>query len=161
LIDKKFIVTVSFGILVTIVVYLGIVDSLNRPSLSRLPISPDEAISRLVSTFNISKNQLDGTQYVYVKSDGTVYESNPELNNVGKIIGKTEPTNTGGSHFAWEIKDFQNKKKYYVDATMAAIISNSSFKLPWFFIDDRKEVNISRSAFVDISKYANAFDARN
>ncbi|MGB5091426.1 MAG: hypothetical protein WBN72_10830, partial [Nitrososphaeraceae archaeon] len=65
MIDKKIIVTVSFGILVTIIVYLGIVDSLNRPSLSRLPISPDVAISRLVSTFNISKNQLDGTpQYV-------------------------------------------------------------------------------------------------
>jgi len=105
------------------------VDSLNRPSLSRLPISPDVAISRLVSTFNISKNQLDSSpQYVYVKSDGTVYESNPELNNVGKIIGNTEPTNTGGSHFAWEIKDFQSKKKYYVDAIMAAIISNSSYK---------------------------------
>jgi hypothetical protein len=120
LIDKKIIVTASFGILVTIVVYLGIVDSLNRPSLSRLPISPDVAISRLVSTFNISKNQLDSSpQYVYVKSDGTVYESNPELNNVGKIIGNAEPTNTGGSHFAWEIKDFQSKKKYYVDAEMA------------------------------------------
>jgi len=129
LIDKKIIVTVSFGILVTIVVYLGIVDSLNRPSLSRLPISPEVAISRLVSTFNISKNQLDSSpQYVYVKSDGTVYESNPELNNVGKIIGNAEPTNTGGSHFAWEIKDFQSKKKYYVDAEMAEIISNSSDK---------------------------------
>lgn len=127
MIDKKIIVTASFGILVTIVVYLGIVDSLNRPSLSRLPISPDVAISRLESTFNISKNQLDSSpQYVYIKSDGTVYESNPELNNVGKIIGNAEPTNTGGSHFAWEIKDFHTKKKYYVDAVMAEIISNSS-----------------------------------
>ena len=129
MIDKKLIITVSFGILVTIVVYFGIVDSLNRPSLSRLPVSPDIAISRLVSTFNISKNQLDSSpRYVYVKSDGTVYESNPELNNVGKIIGNAEPTNTGGSHFAWEIKDFQSKKKYYVDAAMATIISNSTYK---------------------------------
>ena len=129
MIDKKLIITASFGILVTIVVYFGIVDSLNRPSLSRLPVSPDVAISRLVSTFNISKNQLDSSpQYVYIKSDGTVYESNPELNNVGKIIGNAETTNTGGSHFAWEIKDFQSKKKYYVDAVMAAIISNSSYK---------------------------------
>ena len=129
MIDKNLIVTVSFGILVTIVVYLGIVDSLNRPSLSRLPVSPDVAISRLVSAFNISKNQLDSSpRYVYIKSDGTVYESNPDLNNVGKIIGNAEPTNTGGSHFAWEIKDFQSKKKYYVDAEMAEIISNSSDK---------------------------------
>ena len=129
MIDKKLIVTVSFGILVTIVVYLGIVDSLNRPSLSRLPVSPDVAISRLVSAFNISKNQLDSSpRYVYIKSDGTVYESNPDLNNVGKIIGNAEPTNTGGSHFAWEIKDFQSKKKYYVDAAMATIISNSTYK---------------------------------
>lgn len=129
MIDKKLIITASFGILVTIVVYFGIVDSLNRPSLSRLPVSPDVAISRLVSTFNISKNQLDSSpRYVYVKSDGTVYESNPELNNVGKIIGNAESTNTSGSHFAWEIKDFQSKKKYYVDAVTAAIISNSSYK---------------------------------
>jgi hypothetical protein len=129
LIDKRIIVTISFGILVTIVVFLGIVDSLNRPSISRLPISPDIAISRVMSTLDISKNQIDRSpQYVYVKSDGTVYESNPELNNVGKIIGNTEPTNTGGSHFAWEINDFQSKKKYYVDATMAEIISNSSYK---------------------------------
>ena len=129
MIDKNLIVTVSFGILVTIVVYLGIVDSLNRPSLSRLPVSPDVAISRLVSAFNISKNQLDSSpRYVYIKSDGTVYESNPDLNNVGKIIGNAEPTNTGGSHFAWEIKDFQSKKKYYVDAAMATIISNSTYK---------------------------------
>ena len=129
MIDKRIIVTASFGILVTIVVYLGMVDSLNRPSLSRLPISPDVAISSVVSTFNISENQIDSSpRYVYVKSDGTVYESNPELNNVGKIIGSTEPTNTRGNHFAWEINDFESKNKYYIDAVIAEIISNSSYK---------------------------------
>lgn len=129
MIDKKIIVTASFGVLVTIVVYLGIVDSLNRPSLSRLPISSDVAITKVISTFNISKNQIEKSpRYVYVKSDGMVYESNPELNDIGKIIGNTEPTNTRGSHFAWEINDFQTKKKYYVDAVIGEIISNSSNK---------------------------------
>jgi hypothetical protein len=129
LINKRTMITVSFGILVTIVVFLGFQDSLNRPSISRLPISPDVAISRVLTIFNISENQIDRSpQYVYVKSDGTVYESNPELNNVGKIIGDTEPTNTGGSHFAWQINDIQSKKRYYVDAVITEIISNSSYK---------------------------------
>jgi hypothetical protein len=110
-------------------VYLGILDSLNRPSLSRLPISSDAAISKVISTFNISRNQIDESpQYVYVKSDGMVYESNPELNNIGRIIGNSEPTNTRASHFAWEINDFQIKKKYYVDAVIGEIISNSSYE---------------------------------
>ena len=129
MIDKRLLVTVSFGILVTIIVYLGIVDSLNHPSISRLPISPGIAISKVIKSFNISENQLNSSlQYVYVKSDGTVYESNPDSNQLGKIIGNTEPPNIPGSHFAWEIKDIQTKKKYYVDAILAEIISNSSYK---------------------------------
>ncbi len=119
----------SFGILVTLVVFLGLQDSQNRPSLSRLPISPDVAIARVVSTYNISEDRLDKPpHYVYVKSDGNVYESNPEQNNIGKIISHTNTTNTGGSHFAWEINDLQGRQKYYVDAVIAEIISNSSYR---------------------------------
>ena len=129
MIDKRILVTLSFGILVTVVVFFGIMDSQNRPSLSRLPISPDIAILRVVNTFNISENKIEKSpQYVYVKSDGKVYESNPQLNDVGKNIGITEPTKTGGSHFAWEIVDFERKQKYYVDSVIAEIISNSSYK---------------------------------
>jgi hypothetical protein len=129
LIDKRLLVTVSFGILVTIIVYLGIVDSLNHPSISRLPISPGIAISKVIKSFNISENQLNSSlQYVYVKSDGTVYESNPDSNQLGKIIGNTKPPNIPGSHFAWEINDIQTKERYYVDAIFAEIISNSSYK---------------------------------
>ena len=129
MIDKRLLVTVSFGILVTIIVYLGIVDSLNHPSISRLPISPGIAISKVIKSFNISENQLNSSlQYVYVKSDGTVYESNPDSNQLGKIIGNTEPPNIPGSHFAWEINDIQTKERYYVDAIFAEIISNSSYK---------------------------------
>jgi hypothetical protein len=129
LINKRTMITISFGILVTIVVFLGIQDSLNRPSISRLPVSPDVAISRVLTVFNVSENQIDRSpQYVYVKSDGRVYESNPELNNVGKIIGITEPTNTGGSHFAWQINDILSKKRYYIDAVIGEIVSNSSYK---------------------------------
>src|SRR6185503_13217403 len=111
----------SFGILVTLVVFLGLQDSLNRPSLSRLPISPDVAIVRVISTYNISEDRLD-------KLPHNVYVSNPEQNNIGKIIGHTNTTNTGGSHFAWEINDLKGKQKYYVDAIIAEIISNSSYR---------------------------------
>jgi hypothetical protein len=129
LINKRILITLSFGILVTLIVYFGLQDSQNRPSLSRLPISPDIAILRVVNSMNLSENQIEkSTQYVYVKSDGNVFESNPELNDVGKNIGTTEPTLTGGSHFAWEIIDFERKQKYYVDSVMAEIISNSSYK---------------------------------
>lgn len=129
MIDKRILITLSFGILVTFVVFFGIQDSQNRPSLSRLPISPDIAILRVVNSINISENQIEKyPQYVYVNSDGTVYESNPQLNDVGKNIGVTEPTKTGGSHFAWEINDFERKQKYYVDSVIAEIISNSSYK---------------------------------
>jgi hypothetical protein len=129
LINKRILLTISFGILVTAIVFFGLQDSQNRPSLSRLPISPDVAILAVENTFNLSENQIDRTpNYVYVKSDGKVYESNPELNSIGNSIGTTEPTTTGGSHFAWEVDDIQNKHKYYVDSVIAEIISNSSYK---------------------------------
>lgn len=129
MVNKRLLITMSFGILVTLVVFLGLQDSQNRPSLSRLPISPDVAIARVVSTYNISEDRLDKPpHYVYVKSDGNVYESNPEQNNIGKIISHTDTTNTGGSHFAWEINDLQGRQKYYVDAIIAEIISNSSYR---------------------------------
>jgi hypothetical protein len=129
LINKRILLTVSFGILVTVIVFFGLQDIQNRPSLSRLPISPDVAILKVENTFNISENQLDKSpNYVYVKSDGTLYESNPELNDIGKSMGVTEPTTTGGSHFAWEVDDFQDKRKYYVDSVIAEIISNSSYR---------------------------------
>ncbi len=129
MINKRILLTISFGILVTAIVFFGLQDAQNRPSLSRLPISPDVAILRVENTFNISENQIDRTpNYVYVKSDGKVYESNPELNSIGNSIGSTEPTTTGGSHFAWEVDDTQDKHKYYVDSVIAEIISNSSYK---------------------------------
>ena len=129
LINKRILLTISFGILVTAIVFFGLQDSQNRPSLSRLPIPPDIAILRVANTFNISENQIGKSpNYVYVKSDGKVYESKPELNNIGSSIGITEPTMTGGSHFAWEVNDIQDKHKYYVDSVIAEIISNSSYK---------------------------------
>lgn len=129
MINKRILLTVSFGILVTVIVFFGLQDIQNRPSLSRLPISPDLAILRVENTVNISENQIDKSlNYVYVKSDGKLYESNPELNNIGNNIGVTEPTTTGGSHFAWEVNDFQDKHKYYVDSVIAEIISNSSYR---------------------------------
>jgi hypothetical protein len=128
LVNKRILVTVSFGILVTLVVFYGLQDSQNRLSLSRIPITPDNAIEKVVSSYNISKDRFDKTpHFVYVKPDGSVYKSDPEQNNIGKIIGHTDITKTGGSHFAWEINDLQGKEKYYVDAIVAEIISNSSY----------------------------------
>jgi hypothetical protein len=129
LINKRILLTIAFGIMVTAIVFFGLQDAQNRPSLSRLPISPDVAILRVENAFNISENQIGKSpNFVFVKSDGKVFESNPELNSIGNNIGVTEPTTTGGSHFAWEVDDFLDKHKYYVDSVIAEIISNSSYK---------------------------------
>lgn len=114
--------------MITTIVFFGLQDSQNRPSLSRIPISPNIAILKVQNAFNISENHIGkAPNYVYVKPDGKVYQSNPEFSDIENNIGITEPTTTGGSHFAWEVDVFQDKHKYYVDSVIAEIISNSSY----------------------------------
>ncbi len=121
-------ITLGIGILTTIFVYFGLRDSLNHPSIFHTPIPPDMAI-------NIVKKELNPSQadsanlkynYVYLKPDGKVYQSNSDFSSIGKLLGKSEPTITGGSHYAFEIKNSASNKSYYVDYVTGVIESSSN-----------------------------------
>ena len=63
-IDKKFALTVSISILVTILVYIGIVTSLERPTLSRTPISKENAILIVIDNRNLTSSELQDLLYI-------------------------------------------------------------------------------------------------
>jgi hypothetical protein len=127
--NKKMIVSISVGVGVMLLTYLALQDSLNRPSLNRLPISSQTAVSIILKQENLTQNNLSdfSTNYVYIKGDGAIYESDVSLNSIGRYLDTTEPTITTGNHFAWEVKNKQNQKRYYVDHITGEIISNSKF----------------------------------
>ena len=121
-------ITVGIGILVTVFVYFGLRDSLNHPSIIRTSIPPEMALNIVRNAFNIS--QADSvnlkTNYVYLKPNGEVYQLNSESNRIGEFLEKSEPTKTGGSHYALQIKDTQSNKSYYVDYVTGEIVSSNN-----------------------------------
>jgi predicted small secreted protein len=125
---SRFAITVGIGIVVTVFVYFGLQDSLKHPSIIRTSIPPETAENIVRNAFNIS--QADSvnlkTNYVYLNSNGEVYQLNSESNRIGEFLEKSEPTNTGGSHYALQIKDTQNNKSYYVDYVTGEIVSSSN-----------------------------------
>lgn len=123
------IVSISVGVGVMLLTYLALQDSLNRPSLNRLPISSQTAVSIILKQENLTQNKLSDflTNYVYIKGDGAIYESEVSSNSIGRYIDTTEPTITTGNHFAWEVINKQNQKRYYVDHITGEIISKSKF----------------------------------
>jgi hypothetical protein len=127
--NKKMIVSISVGVGVMLLTYLALQDSLNRPSLNRLPISSQTAVSIILKQENLTQNKLSDflTNYVYIKGDGAIYESEVSSNSIGRYIDTTEPTITTGNHFAWEVINKQNQKRYYVDHITGEIISKSKF----------------------------------
>jgi hypothetical protein len=127
--NKKMIVSISVGVGVMLLTYLALQDSLNRPSLNRLPISSQTAVSIILKQENLTQNKLSDflTNYVYIKGDGAIYESEVSSNSIGRYLDTTEPTITTGNHFAWEVKNKQNQKRYYVDHITGEIISKSKF----------------------------------
>jgi Peptidase propeptide and YPEB domain. len=127
--NKKMIVSISVGVGVMLLTYLALQDSLNRPSLNRLPISSQTAVSIILKQENSTQNKLSDflTNYVYIKGDGAIYESEVSSNSIGRYIDTTEPTITTGNHFAWEVINKQNQKRYYVDHITGEIISKSKF----------------------------------
>jgi hypothetical protein len=127
--NKKMIVSISVGVGVMLLTYLALQDSLNRPSLNRLPISSQTAVSIILKQENLTQNKLSDflTNYVYIKGDGAIYESEVSSNSIGRYLDTTEPTITTGNHFAWEVINKQNQKRYYVDHITGAIISKSKF----------------------------------
>ncbi len=100
-------------------------NSLLFPTFFSTPISNEEAMSIVVHKLNITKyNVFDfSTMYVYLKGDGSIFESNINSNSTGKYIGKTEPIITTGSYFTWEIKN--NKDDYFLDSTTGEIVSET------------------------------------
>jgi hypothetical protein len=127
--NKKMIVSISVGVGVMLLTYLALQDSLNRPSLNRLPISSQTAVSIILKQENLTQDKLSDflTNYVYIKGDGAIYESEVSSNSIGRYLDTTEPTITTGNHFAWEVINKQNQKRYYVDHITGEIISKSKF----------------------------------
>ena len=129
MVNKRIVVSISVGVGVTLLAYLALQDSLNRPSLNRLPISSQTAVSIILKQENLTQNKLSDflTNYVYIKGDGAIYESEVSSNSIGRYLDTTEPTITTGNHFAWEVINKQNQKRYYVDHITGEIISKSKF----------------------------------
>lgn len=127
MVNKKMVISISFGIGVTLLTYLALQDSLTRPSLSRLPISSQMAVSIIIQQENLTQNNFNdfSTNYVYIKGDGSIYDSDISSNAIGRYLDTTEPTITTGNHFAWEIKNKQNQKRYYVDHVTGEVIAKS------------------------------------
>jgi hypothetical protein len=121
-------ITVGIGILVTVFVYFGLRDSLNHPSIIRTSIPPDIALNIVRNAFNISQTDSVSlkSNYVYLKPNGEVYQLDYESNRIGEFLDKSEPTITGGSHYALQIRDTQSNKTYYVDYVTGEIVSSSN-----------------------------------
>jgi hypothetical protein len=133
--DKKIFISIAVGIATMFLVYIGLQSSLNKSSFSRLPILPETAISIVLQEEqkykkeeNLTNTDLNNfsTRYVYIKGNGTIFESNVNSNSIGKYIGKTdEPTITTGNHFAWEVKNKKDNSTYYVDHVTGAVVAKS------------------------------------
>jgi len=126
-IDKKFAVTVTISILVTILVYIGIVTSLERPTLSRTPLSEENAVSIVIDKKNLNSSAQDFvTEFVNIKGNGSFYESNINSNYVGTHLGDSHPTINNANYFAWKVTDRMNNFTYFVDALNGEIVSEIS-----------------------------------
>jgi hypothetical protein len=129
MINKKAILLISIGVGMMSLTYLALQDSLNRPSISQLPISSQTAVSIVIQQENLTQDKVNdfSTNYVYIKGDGKIYYSEISSNSIGRYLDTTEPTITTGNHFAWEVKNKETQRKYYVDHVTGDIIARSKF----------------------------------
>lgn len=127
-IDKKFALTVTISVLVTILVYIGIITSLERPTLSRTPISKEEAISIVIDNRNLisSDGQDFVAEFVHIKGNGSFYESDLNSNNIGRYLGDSRPTVNNANYFVWKVTDKENNFTYFVDNSNGEIVSEIS-----------------------------------
>ena len=123
MIDKKVFILTAIGLVVTFLVYIGLQNSLRVPSLSSTPISSETAIAIVAKKQNLTLYNINDfyTRYVYIKSDGTIYESDTGSNSIGKYLGRTKPTLTTGNHFAWMVKE--NSHNYFIDSVTGETIT--------------------------------------
>lgn len=124
-IDKKFALTITISILVTILVYIGIVTSLERPTLSRTPISKENAISTVINNRNLASPDRQDfvTEFVHIKGNGSFYESNLNSNHVGRYLGDSHPTINNANYFVWKVTDKKNNFTYFLDKLNGEIVS--------------------------------------
>ena len=122
---KQVLLSLAIASVITYFVYLALIDSLTRSSISYLSISNDTAVSIILKHENLSSNDINNinSKYVYIKGNGEIYESKKDTNFVGNYVGKTSPTITTGSHFGWEVNLPALNKTYYVDHLRGEIIS--------------------------------------
>jgi hypothetical protein len=119
------------GVIAMFLVYIALQTSLKVPSLDRLPILPSAAVSIVMKNddgFADSYSVDDfTTRYVYIKGNGSIFESDPNSNSVGQYLGSTgEITMTTGNHFAWEVTNKRDNSLYYVDSMTGETIVKSN-----------------------------------
>ncbi len=123
---NKIFLSILVGLLVMILVFLGVNDSLTRPSLNRIPIENNTAIEIVKkldeSLRNLSLSKIQ-TKYVFVKGDGSIY-SVKNGDKIDKKIGVTQPTISTGNHFAWQVITIPKNTTYYVDHITGQVISS-------------------------------------
>ena len=126
--DKKFALTITISILVTILVYIGIITSLERPTLSRTPISKENAISIVINNRNlISSDRQDFvTEFVHIKGNGSFYESHLKSNHIGRYLGDSHPTINNANYFVWKVTDKKNNFTYFLDKLNGEIVSETN-----------------------------------
>ena len=97
---------------------------------------PDTAVSIVMEykdgpTESQSPNDFVA-RFVYVKGNGSIFESDPNSNSVGRYLGSAgDSTITTGNHFAWEVLDKKDTSLYYIDSITGDIIMQKSFpRLP-------------------------------
>jgi len=125
--DKKVILSLGIGISATILVYLALAGSLDRPVINRIPIPPEAAISIVItqkSSMHFTPKDF-AVDYVYVKGNGEFYESNANSNSIGHYLGTATPTITGGNYFAWMVQNKKDGSTYFVEPIDGDIVSIS------------------------------------
>jgi hypothetical protein len=125
MVPSRLLITASIGVVATILVYFGLEESLNRPSISNIPVPPEVVLKIVAKQFNISSKDSNNLKFnnVYVNPSGEVYQSDSEFRSIGSLLGETEVTETGGSHYAWQISDPASRKSFYVDHVTGQVIS--------------------------------------
>ena len=91
-------------------------------------VSANDAISIVIQNQNNSaSNRSDFiANFVYVKGDGKVYQSDANTNQIGSYLTTGKPPETGASYFSWQVKDQKTNLTYYVNSADGKIITSSS-----------------------------------
>ncbi len=125
--DRKVILSIGIGIGAMILVYFALTGSLDQPVFNRVPIPAEAAVSIVIAQkSSMHFNPKDfAVGYVYIKGNGEFYESNENSNSIGRYLGTTTPTTSGGNYFAWKVENKKDSSKYFVEHIDGDIISQS------------------------------------